>query len=43
MPDAALTFTGLALGYAGHPSVHHLCGSVPKGSLTAVMEANPNA
>jgi zinc/manganese transport system ATP-binding protein len=40
MPDACLTFTDLTLGYAGHPAVHHLTGSVQKGSLMAVVGAN---
>lgn len=40
MPNPALTFSDLTLGYAGHPAVHHLSGSVSKGSLTAVVGAN---
>lgn len=40
MPDAALTFSDLTLGYGGHPAVHHFSGSVRKGSLTAVVGAN---
>ncbi|KKB12275.1 ABC transporter [Devosia geojensis] len=40
MPDACLTFTDLTLGYGGHPAVHHLSGTVRKGSLTAVVGAN---
>lgn len=40
MLDACLTFSDLTLGYSGHPAVHHLNGSVRKGSLTAVVGAN---
>ncbi|MCS6758535.1 MAG: metal ABC transporter ATP-binding protein [Candidatus Devosia euplotis] len=40
MPDVALTFSDLTLGYAGHPAVHYLSGLVPKGSMTAVVGAN---
>ena len=40
MADTCLIFSDLTLGYAGHPAVHHLSGSVPKGSLTAVVGAN---
>lgn len=32
-----LTFSDLTLGYAGHPAVRHLSGSVAKGSLTAIV------
>lgn len=40
MPDAAITFDDLTLGYNSHPAVHHLGGMVAKGSLTAVVGAN---
>lgn len=40
MQTAAVTFSDLTLGYAGHPAVHHLNGTVRKGSLTAVVGAN---
>ena len=40
MRDACLTFSDLTLGYAGHPAVHHLSGSVRNGSLTAVVGSN---
>lgn len=40
MPDAAITFSDLTLGYAGHPAVHHLNGTVRRGSLTAVVGSN---
>ncbi len=30
----------LTLGYEGHPAVHHLSGSFPDGSLTAVVGPN---
>jgi zinc/manganese transport system ATP-binding protein len=37
---ASLTFRDLTLGYNDHPAVHHLTGTVAKGSLTAVVGAN---
>lgn len=37
---ACLTFRDLTLGYNSHPAVHHLDGSLLKGSLTAVVGAN---
>lgn len=40
MSQAALTFRDLTLGYGSHPAVHHLNGTVRKGSLTAVVGAN---
>lgn len=40
MQPAAVTFSDLTLGYGGHPAVHHLSGTVRKGSLTAVVGAN---
>ncbi|KMO10482.1 zinc ABC transporter ATP-binding protein AztA [Methylobacterium platani] len=39
-PGGALVFRGLTLGYARHPAVHHLDGTVPTGSLTAVVGPN---
>ncbi len=41
-PDAneALGFTDLTLGYNSHPAVHHLSGSLKRGSLTAIIGAN---
>lgn len=38
--DDSLVFDGLTLGYGSHPAVHHLDGSLERGSLTAV--AGPN-
>lgn len=38
--DAAVTFSDLTLGYGGHPAVHHLSGTIRRGSLTAVVGAN---
>lgn len=38
--DASLTFSGLTLGYNSHPAVHHLSGTVKRGSLTAVVGPN---
>jgi zinc/manganese transport system ATP-binding protein len=40
MTRTCLTFHDLTLGYDSHPAVHHLSGSVHKGSLTAVVGAN---
>ena len=40
MTDACLTFRDLTLGYNSHPAVHHLDGTVERGSLTAVVGAN---
>lgn len=40
MADACITFSDLTLGYNNHPAVHHLTGSVRKGSLTAIVGAN---
>ncbi len=40
MADACITFRDLTLGYNSHPAVHHLSGTVRKGSLTAVVGAN---
>jgi len=37
---ACLTFRDLTYGYNSHPAVHHLNGTVRKGSLTAVVGAN---
>jgi zinc/manganese transport system ATP-binding protein len=39
-PKGALAFHGLTLGYARHPAVHHLDGTIPSGSLTAVVGPN---
>jgi zinc/manganese transport system ATP-binding protein len=38
--DASLTFSGLTLGYNSHPAVHHLSGTLKRGSLTAVVGSN---
>ena len=40
MPDAAIIFRDLTLGYRSHPAVHHLDGALARGSLTAVVGAN---
>jgi zinc/manganese transport system ATP-binding protein len=40
MADACITFSDLTLGYNSHPAVHHLSGTVRKGSLTAIVGAN---
>ncbi|SEP47577.1 zinc/manganese transport system ATP-binding protein [Methylobacterium sp. ap11] len=39
-PGGALAFRGLTLGYARHPAVHHLDGTLRPGSLTAVVGPN---
>ena len=36
----ALTFKDVTLGYHRHPAVHHLSGSLKRGSLTAIIGAN---
>lgn len=38
--DAAMRFDDLTLGYGTHAAVHHLTGTVGRGSLTAVLGAN---
>lgn len=40
MAEPALTFRDLTLGYHDHPAVHHLNGTVKKGSLTAIVGSN---
>ncbi|MBZ9860080.1 zinc ABC transporter ATP-binding protein AztA [Mesorhizobium sp. CA12] len=40
MTNACLTFHDLTLGYNSHAAIHHLNGTVRKGSLTAVVGAN---
>lgn len=40
MSQTCLTFRDLTLGYNSHPAVHHLNGTIRKGSLTAVVGAN---
>ncbi|MBX3572782.1 MAG: metal ABC transporter ATP-binding protein [Mesorhizobium sp.] len=40
MTQACLTFRDLTLGYDSHPAVHHLSGTVARGSLTAIVGAN---
>lgn len=36
----ALEFQDLTLGYDRHPAVHHLCGEIAEGSLTAIVGPN---
>lgn len=36
----AIRLTDLTLGYDRHPAVHHLSGTIPAGSLTAVVGPN---
>jgi zinc/manganese transport system ATP-binding protein len=40
MTEASLTFRNFTLGYFSHPAVHHLDGTVERGSLTAVVGPN---
>lgn len=40
MTESCLTFNDLTLGYHRHPAVHHLSGSIKRGSLTAVVGSN---
>ncbi|OJF89868.1 zinc ABC transporter ATP-binding protein AztA [Pararhizobium antarcticum] len=40
MNDFCLEFQNFTLGYQGHAAVHHLSGSVARGSLTAIAGAN---
>ncbi|MCX8999412.1 zinc ABC transporter ATP-binding protein AztA [Rhizobiaceae bacterium BDR2-2] len=40
MTEICLSFENLTLGYQGHAAVHHLTGTVERGSLTAVVGAN---
>jgi zinc/manganese transport system ATP-binding protein len=40
MTEPCLTFDDLTLGYHRHPAIHHLSGSIARGSLTAVVGSN---
>lgn len=40
MTQPCLTFRDLTLGYDSHPAVHHLSGTIARGTLTAVVGAN---
>jgi zinc/manganese transport system ATP-binding protein len=40
MTEMCLTFADLTLGYGGHPAVHHLSGTIEKGSRTAIVGGN---
>jgi zinc/manganese transport system ATP-binding protein len=40
LPDAAIRFDNLTLGYDRHPAVHHLHGTIPGGSLLAIVGPN---
>ncbi|MET0596328.1 MAG: zinc ABC transporter ATP-binding protein AztA [Mesorhizobium sp.] len=40
MSDPCLTFEDLTLGYRSHPAVHHLSGTLARGSLTALVGPN---
>ena len=39
-PGAAVSFENLTLGYGRHPAVHHLSGTLERGSLTAIVGPN---
>lgn len=39
-PVPAIRFSDLTLGYDRHPAVHHLCGEIAPGSLTAIVGPN---
>jgi zinc/manganese transport system ATP-binding protein len=38
--DSTIQFTDLTLGYDRHPAVHHLHGTIPSGSLLAIVGPN---
>ncbi|MEA2759175.1 MAG: zinc/manganese transport system ATP-binding protein [Methylobacteriaceae bacterium] len=40
LPHAAIRFDDLTLGYDRHPAVHHLGGTIPAGSLLAIVGPN---
>jgi len=40
LPDAAIRFDNLTLGYDRHPAVHHLHGTIAGGSLLAIVGPN---
>ncbi|MCC5977354.1 MAG: ABC transporter ATP-binding protein [Salinarimonas sp.] len=40
MTQAAIRFDDVTLGYGRHPAVHHLDGSIARGSLTAIVGPN---
>ncbi|MGB6118652.1 MAG: ATP-binding cassette domain-containing protein, partial [Mesorhizobium sp.] len=40
MAKDCVTFSDLTLGYGSHAAVHHLTGSLERGSLTAIVGAN---
>jgi zinc/manganese transport system ATP-binding protein len=39
-PGSAIQFDNLTLGYDRHPAVHHLVGTIPSGSLLAIVGPN---
>ncbi|MEA2833514.1 MAG: zinc/manganese transport system ATP-binding protein [Methylobacteriaceae bacterium] len=39
-PGSAIKFDNLTLGYDRHPAVHHLDGTIPSGSLLAIVGPN---
>ncbi|MEA2841014.1 MAG: zinc/manganese transport system ATP-binding protein [Methylobacteriaceae bacterium] len=40
LPDSEIRFDDLTLGYDRHPAVHHLSGTIPGGSLLAIVGPN---
>ncbi len=38
--ESCITFTDLTVGYDSHAAIHHLTGSVARGSLTAIVGPN---
>jgi zinc/manganese transport system ATP-binding protein len=40
LPRSAIRFADLTLGYDRHPAVHHLDGTIPAGSLLAIVGPN---
>jgi zinc/manganese transport system ATP-binding protein len=40
LPEAAMRFEDVTLGYDRHPAVHHLNGTIPAGSMLAIVGPN---
>ncbi len=40
LPQPAISFSDLTLGYDRHPAVHHITGEVARGSLLAIVGPN---
>ena len=39
-PDSCIAFADLTVGYDSHAAIHHLSGSIARGSLTAIVGPN---